>query len=311
MQANATFAGPFCAFMASVTWAVGSTGYSRLSRGHSAFAVNFGRATVALPIFVVVACIAAGGPAQAFEAYLGVTQADLGWLALSIFASYGLGDVFFLWATRSLGVPAALAIGSTYPILTAGLGTLIQGERLAVHQSVGLLLTVAGVIAVIMSQSEPTPASSEGAHAAPAHLTRKSTGVLLAFGSMVCWALNSVGTSRGAQHLNPMIGNTFRMIFALIMSAGFGRILAPGTEITLPLKVLRKSLPLFVFEAFGGSAFFMYGLSHSSLAVGSTLSSLAPVLSVPVAWFLGMEHFSLKRTLAVCVVVLGIWLLVL
>lgn len=310
-MANAAFLGPFCAFMASVTWAVGSAGYSRLSQGHSAFAVNFGRATVALPIFLVVACIAAGSPSLALRAYLGVSHTELGWLALSIFASYGMGDVLFMWSTRSLGVPAALAIGSTYPILTAGMATLIQGEKLSPHQIVGLLLTVGGVIAVILSQNEPTPVSSEGAEAAPNHLNRKSRGVLLAFGAMICWALNSVGTARGAQNVDPVIGNTFRMIFALAMTASFSRVLAPGTEIALPFKVLKKSLPLFVFEAFGGSIFFMYGLSHSPLAIGSTLASLAPVLSVPVAWCLGLERFSLTRTLGVCVVVSGLWLLVL
>jgi drug/metabolite transporter (DMT)-like permease len=306
---NATFLGPFCALMASVTWAVGSAGYSRLSRGHSPFAVNFGRATVALPLFVLGAVILNGGPGQALHAYASVSRIELFWLAVSIFASYGLGDVFFMWSTRSLGVPAALAIGSTYPILTAGLAALLQGETLRPAQVAGLLLTVAGVITVILSQAEPTPASSEGAYAAPHHLTRKSVGVTLAFGTMLMWALNSVGTAKGAKNIDPFLGNSFRMVFALGMSAGFGRVLAPGTEIALPKSVLRRSLPLLIFEAFGGSLFFMYGLSHSPLAIGSTLASLAPVLSVPVAWFFGLERFSVRRTLGVCGVVCGIWLL--
>ena len=303
--------GPFCAFMSAVTWAVGSTAYSRLARGHSAFAVCFARASVALPFFIFFAVVSEGGLTQALGAYGAVTVKDLSWLAVSILSSYGLGDVLFMWATRSLGVPAALAIGSIYPILTAGWGVLFQGEVLNSVQCVGLGVTVAGVITVILSQSEPTPASSEGAHAAPAHLTRKRNGVLLAFGAAIAWAFNAIGTARGGQHLNPMVGNTFRMIFALGMTVGFGRLFAPGSEITLPWRVIKKNIPLFVFEAFGGSAFFMYGLAHSSLAVGSTLSSLAPVLSVPVAWFLGMERFSLPRTVGVCSVVFGLWLLVL
>jgi len=305
------FLGPFCAFMSSVTWAVGSSTYSRLSRGHSPFAINFGRATVALPIFFLITALSAGSPTQLIMAYQSMPQAQMFWLALSILASYAVGDVLFMWSTRSLGVPAALAIASTYPVLTAGLATVVQGEHLAPHRLAGLLITVTGVIAVILSQTDPTPASSEGAHAAPAHLTRKSTGVFLAFGAMLAWAVNSLGVARGGVGVDPMVGNTLRMVCALGMSAVLGRAFAPGTEVMLPWRVLKKSLPVFIFEAFGGSAFFLYGLSHAPLAIGSTLSSLAPVLSVPVAWFLGLERFSLPRTLAVCGVVFGLWLLVL
>jgi drug/metabolite transporter (DMT)-like permease len=307
---SATLLGPFCAFMSSVTWALGSTSYSRLSRGHSAFAVNFGRAAAALPIFIAAAVYLAGGLGAALQAYRSATPDDLAWLALSILASYGLGDVFFLWATRSLGIPAALAIGSTYPILTAGVGVIFQGEKLSALQLAGLLITVAGVIAVILSQGEPTPASSEGAQTAPAGLTRKRTGVWLAFGASVAWSLNAIGVSHGGRHLDPMVGNTFRMIFALFMTAGLGRVLTPGHEVMLPVRLIRKNLWIILFEAFGGSTFFLYGLSHSSMAVGATLSSLAPVLSVPIAWFAGLEKFSWSRTLGVCAVVLGISLLV-
>jgi drug/metabolite transporter (DMT)-like permease len=308
---DTTVLGPLSSLMSSITWAVGSAGYSRLARGHSPFAVNFGRALVALPLFVLTVCILHGGPAGALQAYTSVTTPDLGWLALSIFASYALGDTLFLWATRSLGVPAALAIGSSYPLVTAGLGAIVQGESLSARQVAGLLLAVAGVITVILTQAEPTPASSEGAHASPPKLTSKRTGVILAFATMICWAINTLATAKAGQSLAPMVGNTFRMMFAMAMTTVLGRLMAPGTEILLPSKVLKKSLPLFAFEAFGGSACFMYGLAHSPLAVGSTLSSLAPVLAVPIAWMMGLEKLSLSRTLGVCVVVLGVWLLVL
>lgn len=302
--------GPICAFGSSVTWALGSAGYSRLSRGHSPFAVNFARATVALPLFALAVLILSGGPYGAYERLAAVDSTQLSWLALSIFTSYALGDVLFLWSTRSLGVPAALAIASTYPLLTAGAGAWIQGEALSNGQVFGLLLSVVGVVVVILSGAEPTPASSEGAHAAPRHLTSRSLGVALAFGAMLMWALNSIAAARSGKGADPFVANLIRMVLALGMSAGIGRIIAPGTEITLPWRVVRKSVPLFVAEGFGGSLLFLYGLSHSPLAIGSTLASLAPILSVPVAWALGLEKFSVIRTLGVCLAMIGLWFLV-
>ena len=302
--------GPLCAFGASVTWAVGSAGYSRLARGHSPFAVNFGRAMVGLPLFAIAVMLTSGGPFAAYSKLVSTPGSQLGLLAISIFASYGLGDVLFMWSTRSLGVPAALAIASTYPLLTAGLGSWLQGEVLAPSQVFGLVMTVTGIVIVILSGSEPTPPSSEGAHASPSHVNRRAVGILLAFGTMLMWAINSSVTARAGKDLDPFVANFIRMTFALGMSTGLSRILAPGTEIVLPLRIFKKSLLLFVFEAFGGSLLFIYGLSHSPLAIGSTLSSLAPVLSVPVAWALGLERFSFFRTIGVIVVVVGLWFLV-
>src|SRR4051812_25537796 len=111
------FLGPLCAFGSSVTWAVGSAGYSRLSRGHSPFAVNFTRGLVALPLFLAGFILSVGSWQGALDAVALLSPTAIAWFALSIFASYGLGDVLFMWSTRSLGVPAALAIGSTFPLL--------------------------------------------------------------------------------------------------------------------------------------------------------------------------------------------------
>ena len=57
---NAEWLGPLCAFGSSVTWTVGSEGYSRIARRHNAFAVNFARACFALPLFVIAAFAMSG-----------------------------------------------------------------------------------------------------------------------------------------------------------------------------------------------------------------------------------------------------------
>lgn len=66
----------------------------------------------------------------------------------------------------------------------------------------------------------------------------------------------------------------------------------------------------FVAEAYFGSLSYMIGLRDASLVVASTLSSLAPVVSVPVALALRLEVFSWIRTLGVLITVIGLWFLV-
>jgi drug/metabolite transporter (DMT)-like permease len=294
------FTGPVCAFLSSVTWAIGSASYSKLARTNPAFAVNFTRALVALPMFVVASYVTLG-----WDPFSSVGWRHVGWFSLSMFASYGLGDVLFYWSTRSLGVPGALAIASAYPLWTA-LGSAVFGaQTLAGPQWAGLVLTIGGVITVILC----APQAQRGL-ADPRELSRKSVGVMLALGTSGLWALNSFAVSRGGADLAAPVGNTLRMLLALGISFALGRLMAPGSRYILPRPVIRASLGVFAIEAFGGSYFYVVGLSQSPLVIGSTLSSLAPVLAVPVAWALKLERVSIPRTLGICLVVAGLWLLV-
>jgi drug/metabolite transporter (DMT)-like permease len=288
-----------CAFGSSVTWAIGSTVYSRLSKQYSAFSVNFARGLIALPLFILAAFVVSGGWSEGITNYQLVRASHWGWFTLSMIASYGMGDVLFLWSTRSLGVPGSLAIASCYPIWTLLIGYFFFDEKVSLLQGFGLVMTILGVIIVVLNGPKTDQATQRFSW----------VGLFLAVATSVAWATNSFATSRGGVDLSPPVGNTIRMIMALILSATFGRIFAAKSPILLPKRQFYQSLWVFVLEAFGGSYFYIYGLSHSPLALGSTLASLAPVISVPVALVLGLEKFSIFRTLGVILAVLGIWFL--
>jgi drug/metabolite transporter (DMT)-like permease len=100
------------------------------------------------------------------------------------------------------------------------------------------------------------------------------------------------------------------MVIAMILSAAIGKLVNQNAKVLLPGAELRRSFGLFALEAFGGSYLFFYGFSHSSLAVAAALSSLAPVIAVPIAWVLKSEKFSLTKTFGIAAVALGISLLV-
>lgn len=297
--------GPLFAFLASVTWAIGSAGYSKIAQRYSPFSVNFARGLIALPLFLLASFASAGGWSEGIAAFSALTREQISWFALSMFASYGFGDVLFLWSTRSIGVPAALAIASSYPLWTALSGFVFHGEVLSLKQVLGLFLAIAGVIVVILSAPRAPQISGKGAVRRPA----LSHGVILAFITSFFWATNSFAVAHVGKNISPPVGNSIRMIVALVLSFGLSRLMRQRDPILLPFVEFRRWLWLFALEAFGGSYFFMYGLSHSTLAVGSTLASLAPVLSVPVAWGLGLEKISRPRILGICSAVSGVTLL--
>ncbi|MFN7684596.1 MAG: DMT family transporter [Oligoflexia bacterium] len=288
--------GALAALGSSVTWAIGTQVYPRLSREHSPFEVNGSRALVALPLFLL-----AGLWVDGLEGWGAVSGANYGWMFLSMVSSYFLGDACFLWSTQALGVPGALAIASTYPVWTALAGSVLKGEHLVLQQGVGVGFAVLGTLLVILSGFHLSRKAGASRHYA--------RGVLFGVLTSGFWALNSWAVAAGGRGISALVGNSIRMAFALVLCSAASMILRKKASIGLPVKVLAPHLPVFVFEAFGGSLLFLYGLTHTSLAVASALSSLAPVLAVPLAGWRKSEPLTASKVIGVCVAVLGVVLL--
>ncbi len=309
--------GAMSGFLASCTWALGTSVYSKLSRENSAVAVNFARAWVALPLFILAEFITAGGIHQGLAEYAVAGWSHLGWMSLSMVASYGMGDVIFLWSTRSLGVPGALAIASSYPFWTAWVGVIFEGQILRPAQWFGLVVTLCGIVLVILNSPRAPDRSASSMSTDPSEELAKSRkqaqhaavpwkGIALAVLASFFWSLNSYSVARGSVGVSVFVGNTLRMSSGVVLSYVLGRFLAPNDPILMPWKTVKPFLWLFALESFGGSFFYMTAFSKAPLVIAATMCSLAPVISVPVALAFGMEKFSLFRTAGVALVAIGL-----
>src|SRR5262249_7418657 len=144
------------------------------------------------------------------------------------------------------------------------------------------LLCVGGVVALI--QLAPVAASADGVR------RRDLLGVILGLLTSFLWALNTVAIQHGAADLSVWQSNAIRYGIALVFLAaqlaatGF----RPGpTGARAPSKGWLAMVPAVLADALLGSVIFVYGLTHTDIAVGATLTSLAPLISVPVAIVLG------------------------
>ncbi|MBS1983024.1 MAG: DMT family transporter [Bdellovibrionales bacterium] len=290
--------GPLLALLSSVTWTIGSAYYGQLSLHRSPFAVNFGRALISLPLFVLVALLTSP------EALHQITWHHIGWSTASVVSSYALGDVFFMLSIKSLGLPGALAIGSSYPLWSSLASWLVNGEPMTHTKIFGIVAVVGGTIFVILSQ--PNREKRSGA----ASLSNPIIGIGLGLVTSLFWAANAFSVSKVGTDISAFWGNAIRMAVALVLCPFFGTIFLGPKKVFLSWLDLRRGLPFFVTESFLGAFFFMYGLTHAPLAIAATLSSLAPVLSVPVALAMGWEKPSFLRVAGVCAVVAGVSLLV-
>lgn len=290
--------------MSSCTWAIGATAYSVLAAKYSSPAVNFGRALVALPLFMLAYSLSSGEGVAALAQIFALDGAKWLWFTASIVGSFALGDTFFLLSTHAIGVPAALAIASIYPIWSALAGWIFLGNPFHPASAIGVLLVVVGTVLVILNGKRNAEAGPERGRRA------YWIGITLAFATSLFWAMNAYALSVASQGLSPVFGSIIRALISLILCPVVGLVLYRSAFRLIPPRVLGASLWVFVLEACVGSFLFLYGLSHSPLATAAALSSLSPVIALGIAWGLGRERPSFANLVAISTVILGIWCLV-
>lgn len=231
--------GPLCALMASVTWTLGSAVYGKLSARHSPFAVNFGRALVSFPIYLIFAYLTVP------ESFALVNRVHVGWFLVSMLSSYVVADAFFMISIRSLGLPGALAIASTYPLWSALVGFFYRGETLSRWRLVGLFAVVAGSTLVILSQKR----NGEKRRG----IDHPGVGVSLGLLTSILWAMNAFAVSQGGRGLPTAVSNTIRMGLAFALCPMLGLAVAGRGGFFLGWKTFARTVPVFFLESCLGS----------------------------------------------------------
>ncbi len=309
--------GPLAAFGASFTWAIGVLAYSKLSERYPAYIVNFYRILVGLPFFLIAVVFFRGNFEEQWQS-LGTEQ--INWALLAVFSSYAFGDSLFLMASKRMGGPGALAIASVYPLWSALGGVLFRGEALSVVQIVGILIVITGSMTVILSDRRsqalipPTPRLQDipKKRRFLPNTSGMGFGVFLALMTSFFWASNSVAIAKVGVSLDAFFVNALRLGMAFFLCPLVGLLMHGLKSFRLfERRELLKNLPVIAVESIGGPFLYVYGLSHSSLAVGAVLTSVAPAISVPMALLLGREIFNGRKILGVIGVVAGVWLLLL
>ena len=294
--------GALAAVGSAALWAYASTRYALASRAVGSARVNLTRSSTVLPLFLVAALVTTHGHLLA-----GITGTRATWLALSVLCAYGFADNVFFAAARRVGITTALAIASSYPLWAALVGTWWRGEHFGVLRATGTGLCVGGIIALIALSPR---AVEEHEHA---HSTKRDAreGILLALLTSVLWAGNTVSVKLGGTGIGAWQANLIRFFIAWPILAATSALTTRPTRDDAAARAAYRGLVLpSVLEACIGSSLFVYGLAHTDLAVGATLSSLAPLLSVPFALVYREERWSPPRFAAVTATVAGVIILV-
>lgn len=286
--------GELAALLAALSWTVNSLVMERLGRGFSAWALNILTKFFGLIAVSLLALLMQG----ALFPQANATQWGL--LMLSGILGFSLGDGFLFTAFLKLGAKRTLLIFSANPVISAVLGWILLGERLQVLHIAGILLAVFGIMFVIRSDvpRQREKAGGFGILAAVLATLGQAGGVLLSKAGML--SLDAVPAAQIR-----LIGGVLGMAVLLFF-------LRQWKSVPAVLKEQKGRLVITTNVLLGtlvGMVLSMVAIKLTQVAVASILTSLMPVMILPISAFLLKEKVSLAEVIGAIITVLGVSLL--
>ncbi len=294
--------GELAALSASAVWAVASLIFTRLSTDHGPLVMNYLKCVIAV-VFMMITLLLLEGNVWP----VGMTMANVGFLAASGIVGLTIGDTAFFNALTRIGARRALLLMALSPPTTALLAVPFLGEPITARLAIGMFLTLGGVVWVILERSAPP----EGEEERDARADRRTLviGVIFALVAMFCQSSGNILTKLGGELDSPLAISVVRLSFGIIglfiVVAVTGRLAA-----TLEPFKNRRTAGLLVFATFLGTYLGIWllnaGLKYSFAGIAATLSSTSPIFVLPLAYFIQKEKLSFRSIAGAVIAVSGV-----
>ena len=285
------YIGEFAALITAFCYAASSTFFTAAGKRLGSQVANRARLVTAVLLLVTVHWIGLGQPLP-----LDAERERWFWLGLSGIVGLALGDAFLFQTYVSIGPRLGLLLLSLAPALAAVLAWLFLGERLGPGKVLGILVTLAGIIWVVL---ERRPNGNDGSKLSLVdilHDRHYRTGLLFGLGAAAGQALGMTLAKKGlGDDFSAISANLIRMSMAMLAFWGLtvlqGQVGATFQKIRTAPQGLWFILGGSIIGPVVGVSFSLFAIQHISVGVASTIIALPPVILLPVSRFILKEHF--------------------
>ena len=232
----------------------------------------------------------------------------LTWLAISGVVGLVLGDICILNAFVLIGPRLSMLIMALAPMFSTIIAWLFLGEALDGQTVIGIVLVVAGVVAVVAERT-----TSDSAIAAKGGRSYK-IGLLFALGGSLGQAVGTVLSRLGlAGGIEPLSASLIRLTVAAIviwLLAILSR--QVGDTITKLRANPRAGLKLAGGTVAGpviGVWLSLIAVQRTSVGIASTLTSLTPIFLIPISYVIFKERITRQAIIGTLIAFVGTVLL--
>jgi drug/metabolite transporter (DMT)-like permease len=256
--------GALCGLGAALAWSVTSLLVRTLMPHYGSVMINAVRSGLAGVLLLLVVALTEGP-----GVLTAISATTFAVLMVSIVAAIGIGDSVFFESTRAIGLGRAMTIATTYPVGAALLAAVLYGERITTPIALGTLLTLVGVALIVGVRPEAPP-------------ERLWFGLGTAVVASAAWAVSTVMMKTPLNEVAPLTAQAIRLPVASVLL--FCTPWAQGARTALPAAGRGPLLRIGVLGVItaASSVLFVAGLKYAGVAIGSVLSSTAPLFALPL-----------------------------
>ena len=296
--------GETAAVATSCLWTLNSLLFASAGKRIGSFSVNAYRIIMAVGLLVLAHAILLGTILPV------ATSGQWFWMGLSGVVGLGIGDFGYFSALVTIGPRRSVLLMALSPIFASIGAYLILGETIPTFAALGIAITLAGVIVVILE-------SEERSGEEPVSKRLRSYGVFFALIGAIGQGVGLVLSKKGIYLdpgviLNPLSATLIRMILGasfVWIIAVVARKLPELRRATKSKEGIRDTAAGAFIGPFMGVTLSMVAVTYASAGVAQTLMSLMPVIIIPVVWILYKQRTSLRGILGAVIAVIGVAIL--
>ncbi|MCB2357996.1 DMT family transporter [Clostridium estertheticum] len=290
--------GEMAALATALCWTITAVSFEAAGKKVGSISVNLIRLVIAF-ILISIYNLFSRGMILPIDA----SSSTWLWLTFSGIIGFVIGDLFLFQAYVEVGARISMLIMSTVPPITAITGFLLMGEKITVLGLSGMIITIVGIALVILTKN---PGNKK------VRLSHPIKGLVYAFIGALGQAFGLVFSKFGMGSYDPFAATQIRIIAAIIGFSIVISVLKKWGELIVAVKDSRAMKYISIGSLFGpfvGVSLSLLAVQHASTGVVSTITSITPILLIPVSIIVFKERIFPREIFGAIITLLGISLL--
>lgn len=290
--------GELAALGTAICWSISATSFELSGKKVGSLSVNYIRLAIGF-VFISIFTFFTRGM------FFPIDATSHNWIYLSISGLIGffIGDLFLFQSYLEVGARVSMLIMATSPPITGLLSFLIFGERLKMISIIGMAITMIGISIVILSKN-PGEKKIQVSHSIK--------GLIYAFLGSLGQSVGLIFSKLGMGSYNPFAATQIRIITGFISFTILFLYLKKWDDLKIALKNKKAMVGISIGALFGpviGVSLSLLSLQYTSAGISSTITSIVPVIIIPVSILVFKEKVKLKEILGAIVTVTGVVML--
>ncbi len=290
--------GEMAALAAALCWTVTAVAFETAGKKVGSISVNLIRLVLAFVLISIYNLFSRG-----MLLPLDASNSAWLWLTISGIIGFVIGDLFLFQAYVEVGARISMLIMSTVPPITAITGFILMGEKITPLGLAGMLITIGGIAIVVLTKNPDDK---------KVRLSHPIKGLIFAFIGALGQAFGLVFSKFGMGSYDPFAATQIRIIAAIIgfsivitVSKNWGKVFVAFKDMKAMKYISIGSL----FGPFIGVSLSLLAVQHASTGIVSTITSITPILLIPVSIIAFKEKIFPKEIFGAIITLLGISLL--